>query len=277
VCGLSPWYLQISTSQDCHNPKIWRKMSFEIERKFLIRNDSWRSSATRYTKIRQAYLDSNAKVSIRVRIKDDGSATLTLKSRSSKLRRREFEYAIPTSDAEELLSLRRGHIVEKVRYIVPCGNLNGDIMITWGLVSGAMAFASGPASFLTLRFLLGVLKSTYFLVKILVWLRPKSNCSMKITRLNCRHGLAQKLLARIDTTTAPLRNIHTVRGFARMQRWLPNNANGTTSIDVSLPPREVGFGLQRRNSITKKYPRVHFGLGAVTPLQINCRSSAMPV
>jgi MFS transporter, ACS family, tartrate transporter len=30
------------------------------------------------------------------------------------------------------------------------------IMITWGLVSGAMAFASGPASFLTLRFLLGV-------------------------------------------------------------------------------------------------------------------------
>src|SRR6516165_951853 len=151
------------------------------------------------------------------------------------------------------------------------------IMITWGLVSGAMAFASGPASFLTLRFLLGVLKSTYFLVKILVWLRPKSNCSMKITRLNCRHGLAQKLLARIDTTTAPLRNIHTVRGFARMQRWLPNNANGTTSIDVSLPPREVGFGLQRRNSITKKYPRVHFGLGAVTPLQINCRSSAMPV
>ena len=29
-------------------------------------------------------------------------------------------------------------------------------MITWGLVSGAMAFASGTASFLTLRFLLGV-------------------------------------------------------------------------------------------------------------------------
>jgi adenylate cyclase len=112
--------------------KIWRKMSFEIERKFLIRNDSWRSSATRYTKIRQAYLDSNAKVSIRVRIKDDGSATLTLKSRSSKLRRREFEYAIPTSDAEELLSLRRGHIVEKVRYIVPCGNLNWEIDVFSG-------------------------------------------------------------------------------------------------------------------------------------------------
>jgi adenylate cyclase len=107
-------------------------MGFEIERKFLLRSDSWRNSAIRHTKIRQAYLDLNAKVSIRVRIKDDGSATLTLKSRSSKLRRREFEYAIPTSDAEELILLRRGHIVEKVRYIVPCGNLNWEIDVFSG-------------------------------------------------------------------------------------------------------------------------------------------------
>jgi len=67
-------------------------MSFEIERKFLVLSDTWRNSVIRHTRIRQAYLDSNAKVSIRVRIKDDSSATLTLKSRSSKLRRREFKY-----------------------------------------------------------------------------------------------------------------------------------------------------------------------------------------
>src|SRR3974377_1954583 len=30
------------------------------------------------------------------------------------------------------------------------------IMITWGLISGATALATGPASFLTLRFFLGV-------------------------------------------------------------------------------------------------------------------------
>jgi MFS transporter, ACS family, tartrate transporter len=36
------------------------------------------------------------------------------------------------------------------------------IMITRGLVSGAMAFASGPASFLTLRFLLGVAEAGFF-------------------------------------------------------------------------------------------------------------------
>src|SRR5215469_1667511 len=102
-----PCYLETSTSQECHNPEFERKMGFEIERKFLVVSDSWRNSAIRHTKIRQAYLDSNAKVSIRVRISDDSSAILTLKSRSSKLRRREFEYAIPTLDAEELISLRR--------------------------------------------------------------------------------------------------------------------------------------------------------------------------
>src|SRR6516164_7624074 len=102
-------------------------MSFEIERKFLVVSDGWRNSAIRHIKIRQAYLDSNAKVSIRVRINDDSSATLTLKSRSSKLRRREFEYAIPTLDAEELISLRRSCVVEKVRHIVPYGNLNWEV------------------------------------------------------------------------------------------------------------------------------------------------------
>ncbi len=107
-------------------------MSFEIERKFLVLNDVWRNSAIRHTRIRQAYLDSNAKVSIRVRINDDSGATLTLKSRSSKLRRREFEYAIPTLDAEELISLRRSYIVEKIRHIVPYGNLNWEIDVFSG-------------------------------------------------------------------------------------------------------------------------------------------------
>jgi adenylate cyclase len=107
-------------------------MSFEIERKFLVHGDTWRNSAIGHTKIRQAYLDSSAKISMRVRIKDDRSATLTLKSRSSKLRRREFEYAIPTSDAAELISFRRGHIVEKVRYIVPYGCLNWEVDVFSG-------------------------------------------------------------------------------------------------------------------------------------------------
>ena len=107
-------------------------MGFEIERKFLVRDDSWRSSVVRQVKIRQAYLDSDANVSIRVRVRDNDSATLTLKTRWSKLTRREFEYDIPIADAEELMSLRQGNIVEKVRYIVPAGKLIWEIDVFSG-------------------------------------------------------------------------------------------------------------------------------------------------
>lgn len=107
-------------------------MGFEIERKFLVRDDSWRNSVIRHVKIRQAYLDSDANVGIRVRVLDNNSATLTLKTRRSKLSRREFEYDIPTADAEALISLRRGKVVEKVRYIVPAGELIWEIDVFSG-------------------------------------------------------------------------------------------------------------------------------------------------
>ena len=62
-------------------------MSFEIERKFLVRGNAWERLATRRTSLRQAYLACNGKASIRIRISDDGAATLTVKSRPADLRR----------------------------------------------------------------------------------------------------------------------------------------------------------------------------------------------
>src|SRR5262249_36140840 len=89
--------------------------------------------------------------SIRVRIKDDSSAILTLKSRSSKLRRREFEYAIPTLDAEELMSLRRNYIIEKVRHIVPYGNLNWEVDVFSGENQGLIVAEKTKLDLRTLR------------------------------------------------------------------------------------------------------------------------------
>jgi CYTH domain-containing protein len=51
-------------------------MNFEIERKFLVRSDAWQDLATGHTSIRQAYLTTDGKSSIRVRIKGNGAATL---------------------------------------------------------------------------------------------------------------------------------------------------------------------------------------------------------
>jgi adenylate cyclase len=107
-------------------------MGFEIERKFLVRNDEWRRSASSHSHIRQAYLDGNGKVSIRVRIKNGDSATLTIKSRPAALRRLELEYAIPVLEAEALMPLREGIIIEKTRYLVPHGGLTWEIDVFGG-------------------------------------------------------------------------------------------------------------------------------------------------
>jgi adenylate cyclase len=94
-------------------------MPFEIERKFLVRGDAWRTLATQKMHIRQAYLASDGKASIRVRVKEDREATLTVKSRIPERRRLELEYPVPVLEAEALIALRRGSIVEKHRYLVP--------------------------------------------------------------------------------------------------------------------------------------------------------------
>ena len=94
-------------------------MAFEIERKFLVRSEEWRSLATGRARIRQAYLASGERSSTRVRIKDDTDATVTIKSKGAELRRLEVEYAIAIIDAEALLSLRQSGLVEKLRFTVP--------------------------------------------------------------------------------------------------------------------------------------------------------------
>jgi adenylate cyclase len=107
-------------------------MSFEIERKFLLRGNGWQELAKERTTIRQAYLASDGKVSIRVRIKGESAATLTIKSRPAALRRLELEYAIPVLEAEALMQLRQGSVIEKVRHLVPCGEVVWEIDVFAG-------------------------------------------------------------------------------------------------------------------------------------------------
>ena len=98
-------------------------MAFEIERKFLVIDDAWRKSVREESYIRQAYLTSQDKASIRVRIRDNQrgnqKATLTIKSRGPDLRRLELEYEIPVIEAEAMLPLRSSAIIEKRRALVP--------------------------------------------------------------------------------------------------------------------------------------------------------------
>jgi adenylate cyclase len=107
-------------------------VSFEIERKFLVTSESWRTTVTRQMRLRQAYLTSDGRASIRVRIVDNRDAALTIKSRSAELRRLELEYSVPVLEAEAMIPLRRGSVIEKVRHHVPFGGLTWEVDVFAG-------------------------------------------------------------------------------------------------------------------------------------------------
>src|SRR5262244_2343535 len=94
-------------------------MPVEIERKFLVRGEAWRSVTTSEASIRQVYLASGERSTTRVRIKNGTEATVTIKSKRAELRRLEVEYPITILDAEALMSLRYSGLIEKTRFTVP--------------------------------------------------------------------------------------------------------------------------------------------------------------
>lgn len=111
-------------------------MGAEIERKFLVRGDGWRASADAGSRLRQAYLASTGSAAIRVRIKDETEAFLTIKSAKPGLSRDEFEYSVPVEDARAMLALRVGEVIEKTRYRVPAGELTWEIDVFAGAHTG---------------------------------------------------------------------------------------------------------------------------------------------
>ncbi len=89
-------------------------MFSEIERKFLVADDSWRNG-TLGVRIAQGYLSQDPDRTVRVRIAGE-KAWLTIKGRTKGITRAEFEYAIPLEDARSLLELCLPSVIDKTRY-----------------------------------------------------------------------------------------------------------------------------------------------------------------
>ena len=90
-------------------------MGKEIERKFLVRDDSFRSLA-QGTRYRQGYLNSVKERVVRVRTIDD-KGFLTIKGITTGATRAEYEYEIPLKEAEAMLDeLCEQPLIEKNRY-----------------------------------------------------------------------------------------------------------------------------------------------------------------
>ncbi|WP_045836558.1 CYTH domain-containing protein [Hyphomicrobium sp. 99] len=102
-------------------------MAVEIERKFLVANDGWRTLCVRSLSIRDGLIATEGGRKVRVRIEGD-RATITIKGPRSGLIRAEFEYEIPLLDSNELLANHcQGRIIEKTRHIVSCGGFTWEI------------------------------------------------------------------------------------------------------------------------------------------------------
>lgn len=126
-------------------------MATEIERKFLLRDDTWRREVVRYEIMRQGYLAADPRCSVRVRIAGD-EATLNIKSATLGVARSEFEYPLPLAEARELLTLFcGGRSVDKVRYYVPRGRHVWEIDVfegrNRGLVVAEIELASEDEAF----------------------------------------------------------------------------------------------------------------------------------
>jgi len=109
----------------------------EIERKFLVKSDTFKSSAISSKRIVQGFLNSHAERTVRVRIKEtNGFLTIKGKSNESGTSRYEWEDIISLKDAEELLELCEDGVIEKTRYEIPEGNHIFEVDEFHGLNNG---------------------------------------------------------------------------------------------------------------------------------------------
>ena len=94
----------------------------EIERKFLVRDSSYKQLAHSSSHIRQGYICSGHGRTVRVRLRDDeGYLTIKGPSLDGGLSRYEFEKAISRDEAEQLMRLCEPGIIDKTRYLVSSG------------------------------------------------------------------------------------------------------------------------------------------------------------
>ena len=103
-------------------------MGKEIERKFLVKNEDYKTKKIlEKVDIQQGYITLDKEKVIRIRIANH-KAFLTLKGLATKITRHEFEYQIPVDEAREMLEIFCfSPIIRKIRYIVGYQQMKWEI------------------------------------------------------------------------------------------------------------------------------------------------------
>jgi adenylate cyclase len=112
-------------------------LAIEIERKFLVHRERLPQLPEGETII-QGYIPALNRITVRVRIRA-ARAWLTLKGASTGIRRSEFEYEIPLSDARDMLAqLCQAGVVEKTRYEILHAGQRWELDIFAGANAGLL-------------------------------------------------------------------------------------------------------------------------------------------
>ena len=109
-------------------------MAVEIERKFLVVSDDWKSSVVDSKVCRQGYMVTEPKRSVRVRVIGD-QGFLTVKGATDGISRMEFEYEIDLADANYMLMLC-DQLVEKTRHFIEHDGLTWELDEFEGMNAG---------------------------------------------------------------------------------------------------------------------------------------------
>jgi CYTH domain-containing protein len=97
-------------------------MAQEIERKFLVEGDAYRTQAFAHSRIMQGYISSQHGRTVRVRLRDDkGYLTIKGPSDAAGMSRYEWEKEIPADEARQLMTLCEPGLIDKTRYLVRSG------------------------------------------------------------------------------------------------------------------------------------------------------------
>ena len=93
-------------------------MPLEIERKYLVKDSSWKNQGAEPVRLCQKYVALNPSIKGVIRLRIAGKkAFLTLKTPQKDCVRGEYEYEIPVKDAEEMMAeFCPGGAVDKLRY-----------------------------------------------------------------------------------------------------------------------------------------------------------------
>jgi adenylate cyclase len=114
-------------------------MALEIERKFRINTAAWQPCGPGEA-LRQGYLNRDPARTVRIRTRrgpaGDHDAFITIKGATTGLSRGEWEYPVPLADADALLALCDGPLIEKTRYRQTVGQHGWEIDVFAGLNAG---------------------------------------------------------------------------------------------------------------------------------------------